>query len=400
MISLASIAGFFYFLLGSVSIGYLFLRSGWPGFRAKEASIKSGWSIIFGAVFALLVGIASFLADFFWQYPAGFENSILVNLIACAAITFLTLTLWRKFFSGKKRLRVVMPKDTMSANIAATKAVNKLAEENYFSSPALDAAKIEVIKSTLKEEGNERESIEFEVPEQPQEEKETTVDSTEEEENPFEEETADKITWEKEENETQSETAEQEEAQSAEEPAAGSEKEEENTEAGTEEQEETQEEQPATEEEKKENQETQAAGWKEEGKEKNEAEEEFAMPAEEEKETDADLEELEEVPDFSQEGGETQEGQKEENNAAENPEETKEQILASLRKKAMREKFSGEQKETKAKKLQEKITGIEEASAVQKELDLLNELAKKTGKKASAKTKKKKKPKAKKSGKQ
>ena len=123
MVLLESIVGFFYFFAGSASIGYFFLRVGWQKGRTLETSLKAGWSIVFGAAFSLIVGTASFLEAFFGTSVFGLADLFAINALAGISTAIIALTLKRKFFAQKK-LRVIVPKEIVSASIAAERAIH------------------------------------------------------------------------------------------------------------------------------------------------------------------------------------------------------------------------------------------------------------------------------------
>lgn len=130
-----------YLLLGSISIGYMFLRTGWPKVRALELPYKTGWSAILGLIFAAVSVIGSLAIDAF--FPAGLGSGELLLVVAAAAFiaTMPLLTVRRKFFSAKK-VRVHVPKEVVGAKLVAAKAVDKLMFDRAF----IDASGLQLDK--------------------------------------------------------------------------------------------------------------------------------------------------------------------------------------------------------------------------------------------------------------
>lgn len=119
---------FFLFLCfagGSSSLGYLFLRSGWPKIRVLKKSYKKGWSVIFGAGFSVAVALVSAVFGFFGFFGFGFREFFFIFIALSFFISILALTGSRKFLK-KQVVRVSVPGSYIHAKVVAAKARNRL----------------------------------------------------------------------------------------------------------------------------------------------------------------------------------------------------------------------------------------------------------------------------------
>ncbi|MBI4052703.1 MAG: hypothetical protein HY394_01565 [Candidatus Diapherotrites archaeon] len=103
-----------YAFAGSASIGYLFLRSGWPKVRSIDTSYKVGWAVLIGAGFSIAVSAVSFAAEF-----AGAKETFIPVLAAAAIGTHAFLSLRRKVV-GPKKVDVVVTKKAFGSELIAS----------------------------------------------------------------------------------------------------------------------------------------------------------------------------------------------------------------------------------------------------------------------------------------
>src|SRR3989344_8553908 len=87
----------FYVVAGSTSLGYVFLRLGWPDIRKLDKQYKTGWSIIIGLVFSAIVVIASLAFSLNPFYTFDFGEALVLNLAITFIAATLLLTIKRKF---------------------------------------------------------------------------------------------------------------------------------------------------------------------------------------------------------------------------------------------------------------------------------------------------------------
>ncbi|MCR4335359.1 MAG: hypothetical protein NUV57_02370 [archaeon] len=119
-----------YIILGSPTWGYILLRIGWPNIRSLEPEYKSGWSIIFGLIFSVLVLASSAIVFFLEITRMAFSEILLINSIIFMSAGIILFTLKRKFL-GTKKVNVSVPKRIISANVVAKKAIEKLPEQSF-----------------------------------------------------------------------------------------------------------------------------------------------------------------------------------------------------------------------------------------------------------------------------
>ena len=103
-----------YAFVGSASLGYLFLRSGWPKVRSIDTSYKVGWAVLIGAGFSIAVSTVSFAAEF-----AGAKETFIPVLAAAAIGTHAFLSLRRKVV-GPKKVDVVVTKKAFGSELIAS----------------------------------------------------------------------------------------------------------------------------------------------------------------------------------------------------------------------------------------------------------------------------------------
>ncbi|VVB99334.1 Uncharacterised protein [uncultured archaeon] len=121
-----------YALLGASSIGYTFLRTGWPDIRQIGQEYKSGWSLLLGlgtgaVIIALSAGAATVLqADFYESLPLALATfSSIVPILGIVMLTF------RRKLSVAKKVRIAVPKRAVTASIAAKMAMSMIPESAY-----------------------------------------------------------------------------------------------------------------------------------------------------------------------------------------------------------------------------------------------------------------------------
>ena len=115
----------FYVIAGSTSLGYVFLRLGWPDVRALDKQYKAGWSIVIGLVFSAIVVIASLAFSLNPFYKFEFREALLLNLAITFIAATLLLTLKRKFLVRNK-MTVSMPSTLLGAKVTAKKLSSSL----------------------------------------------------------------------------------------------------------------------------------------------------------------------------------------------------------------------------------------------------------------------------------
>jgi len=134
-----------YFALGSYSIGYLLLRTGWPKVRVLDESYRMGWSIIFGIVFSALWIIAAF--------AIGLQEIFPVVLTITLIITLLILSARRKIM-GYRTATVSMPKEKATQQALAEQSIKALSEDREFIlNRQLNKEQIEKIRDALGKSG-------------------------------------------------------------------------------------------------------------------------------------------------------------------------------------------------------------------------------------------------------
>ncbi|GEM_PF-5293806 len=126
----AGLAG--YVILGCRSMGYIIIRSGWPGVRATGAEYKNGASLLTGAgllagtgiIFAIPLALPNFVAG-----VGGFE--LLAVSAALASGSGIVLLTAKRKFGASRKARVSVPKRIVTAGIVSKMAVGMLPEKFY-----------------------------------------------------------------------------------------------------------------------------------------------------------------------------------------------------------------------------------------------------------------------------
>ncbi len=127
----------FALIIGSRSIGALFLRTGWPKIKTLDESYRTGWSVIIGALFAVaIIGGAVLFTFLLPKYS--YAEYLLLALVSGFLIGVLITTIRRKLFVSTK-MKVQVPKHRIAAAAISKKAIQKLQKDRKF----IRVAKIE-----------------------------------------------------------------------------------------------------------------------------------------------------------------------------------------------------------------------------------------------------------------
>ena len=155
----------FFFLLyavaGSSSLGYLFLRSGWPKIRVLAASYKKGWSFVFGASFFVVVAMIALVLSLSPFFGIGFREFFFALMAVSFVFSVGALTLMRKFFK-KQKVNLVVPGLVLSAKVAAAKAQGRLELDPGLVIVNAPQEQLEELKKRLNEK--RRESLSSVIP--------------------------------------------------------------------------------------------------------------------------------------------------------------------------------------------------------------------------------------------
>ncbi len=131
----AGLAG--YALLGSASLGYILLRSGWPGLRTISLEYKSGMSIVSGAVLSAGIIGLSYLPRI--VSPVGLLLSpvefMFINTSVASVSGAAIFTAKRHLSAGRKKLKISVPKRAVSASIVSKLAMEKMPQGSYVKAP-------------------------------------------------------------------------------------------------------------------------------------------------------------------------------------------------------------------------------------------------------------------------
>jgi len=114
---------FVFLFIGSTSIGYIFLRTGWPKVRILEKTYKIGWSMVFGAIFSLFSLILSLAFSLFTSLSA--SQTFLVIIIFSFFLGIIILSLKRKYFLQRKTI-ISLPKEFVSVQMVQKKLSEKM----------------------------------------------------------------------------------------------------------------------------------------------------------------------------------------------------------------------------------------------------------------------------------
>lgn len=130
-----------YVLLGSSSIAYILLRTGWPNIRTIGIAYKSGWSIVFGLVFSL--GITGLSVATLLLKPKnlafGLPEILLMNTAIVSAAGMGLFTLKRKM-ATQRTVTVAVPKRIVTASIVSKMVMEKIPESEYVKAGETPAA--------------------------------------------------------------------------------------------------------------------------------------------------------------------------------------------------------------------------------------------------------------------
>ena len=139
----------FYIIAGSTSLGYIFLRLGWPDVRALDKQYKAGWSIIIGLVFSAFVVVSALAFSLNPFFRFGFRESLMLNLTVTAIAATTLLTVRRKFLAGN-RMKVSVPSTLLGAKVTAAKVVEQLERDpGFIRSAKFEGEKLDELKKRL-----------------------------------------------------------------------------------------------------------------------------------------------------------------------------------------------------------------------------------------------------------
>lgn len=152
-ITLIDLTSILYLLLGSTSIGYLLIRTGWPGVRVLEHQYKVGSSIAAGIIFTILVSITALIFSIIFPTQLMFFYYIFFAMAVAFFALFILMLLKQKFVF-KRTVKVSVPKEDIAAKIAAEAAVKRvIPEEQYISvRRELSQQQLDEIKKSLKQD--------------------------------------------------------------------------------------------------------------------------------------------------------------------------------------------------------------------------------------------------------
>ena len=151
-------------MAGSSSLGYLFLRSGWPKIRVLAASYKKGWSFVFGASYFAVVAIIAAVLSLFPFFGLSFREFFFALLAVSFIFSVGALTLMRKFLR-KQKVNVVVPGSVLSAKVAAAKAQGQLELDPGLVIVNAPKEQLDELKKMLAEK--KRESLSSAIPQVP-----------------------------------------------------------------------------------------------------------------------------------------------------------------------------------------------------------------------------------------
>ncbi|MDO8537662.1 MAG: hypothetical protein Q7S21_02150 [archaeon] len=152
-ITLLDISSLIYIFLGSTSIGYILIRTGWPTTRTLEHQYKIGSSIAAGIIFSVLTIIFAFIFSIISPQEIPFYNYIFFSMTAMFFALFILMLLKQKFVVHKT-VKVSVPKEDIAAKIMAEKAVQRIIPEEQYISIRKDLSEqqLQEIKKALKED--------------------------------------------------------------------------------------------------------------------------------------------------------------------------------------------------------------------------------------------------------
>jgi len=134
-----------YFIIGSYSLGYLLLRTGWPRIRILDENYRIGWSVIFGVLFSILWVALAVLFNMQALFPIVLTITLIIALIL--------FSIRRRFFASKN-ITVAVPKEKAAAQVIAEKSIERfLADREFILNKSLSSEQIEKIQESLKQKG-------------------------------------------------------------------------------------------------------------------------------------------------------------------------------------------------------------------------------------------------------
>jgi hypothetical protein len=137
-----------YVLIGGQSVGYLFLRSGWPKIRKLETETKTGWGIISGAGFTISTIAVATAVTLTFPNNITFMEMLFIAPICTIATGTIIFSIKRKYF-GKNKVIVSVPKRALVANLIVKKAMEKIPEEDYIKDILIEGIKTPVNPAQL-----------------------------------------------------------------------------------------------------------------------------------------------------------------------------------------------------------------------------------------------------------
>lgn len=140
-----------YLALGSISLGYLFMRIGWPSIRKLDESYKTGWSIILGLAFSALTGVLGFAVGF------GYGLWIAPTIISIFFIVLIGILALKQKFPKKKKMKVAVPKEFIAAKRIAKNAVPAKTEPQILFKTKMDEQQKIQLKKFLENKKYEEE---------------------------------------------------------------------------------------------------------------------------------------------------------------------------------------------------------------------------------------------------
>lgn len=155
-ITLLDLSALLYILLGSTSIGYLLIRTGWPSVRTLEHPYKVGSSIAAAIIFTILTAIFSLIFSIIFPQQMPFFHYIFLSMTAVFFAIFILMLLKQKFVF-KRTVKVSVPKEDIAAKIAAEAAVKRVIPEEEFISVRreLSQQQLNEIKKSLKQDAQQ-----------------------------------------------------------------------------------------------------------------------------------------------------------------------------------------------------------------------------------------------------
>ena len=90
---------------GSPTLGYLFLRIGWPKIRVLEKEYKKGWSVIFGVAFIIIVTLFALLFSLLPFFGLGFREYFFLLLVLSFLLAISSLNFQDQQFRQKLSLK-------------------------------------------------------------------------------------------------------------------------------------------------------------------------------------------------------------------------------------------------------------------------------------------------------